>query len=285
MLVKPTTAVFWILPALAYRPRVRGGTAPGRRIDPWVVVVVIVPLVGSAVDATARRDQGGESGYRWLTSWGTSDAGILGGPHSRLHPGGVAGHPPAGRAEQMSACMRSCSCPPAIAAWRALNARLLEAGDSLGWRPATPELLNLYFNHDYYLRSREPGCRHGRRGLGAGWVWGVARPRWLVGVLPCALLLLAWGTLQLGRGYWLRIHGGYDDPQVMPLANEIASHIERRPRRDRRPRLVSGRPLLRPPTWAHGRDYAAQDAALDAIHRDGYRYLLLVDPLTTTSGS
>ena len=66
-------------------------------------------------------------------------------------------------------------------------------------------------------------------------------------------LLLAWGTLELGRGYWLRIHGGYDDLQVMPLASEIAAtHQEHRSGGDGRSRLVPGRPLLRAPAREHG---------------------------------
>jgi 4-amino-4-deoxy-L-arabinose transferase-like glycosyltransferase len=46
MLVKPTTAVFWILPALLYRP-VSPKSARGRRrlVDPWTVVIVGVPIV------------------------------------------------------------------------------------------------------------------------------------------------------------------------------------------------------------------------------------------------
>ncbi len=98
-------------------------------------------------------------------------------------------------------------------------------------------------------------------------------------VLPCAALLLAWGTLELGRGYWLRIHGGYDDPQVMPLASEIASHTSSDD-------LVATVGLDWSPAvlyYAHRRGHMvtshALDASLEAIHRDGYRYLLVADPV------
>ena len=91
-------------------------------------------------------------------------------------------------------------------------------------------------------------------------------------------MLLAWGTLELGRGYWLRIHGGYDDPQVMPLASEIAAHT-------RSDDLVGTVGLDWSPAvlyYAHRRGNMvtahARDAGLDAIHDDGYRYLLVAEP-------
>ena len=65
MLVKPTTAVFWILPALAYRPREQTRADGGRRIDPWLVALVAVPFVAARrLDAARGRDQGGEPGHR-----------------------------------------------------------------------------------------------------------------------------------------------------------------------------------------------------------------------------
>lgn len=137
--------------------------------------------------------------------------------------------------------------------------------------------MNLYVSHDYYPAAISPAIA-ALVGLGCGWVWSVVRPRWLLVVLPCAYLLLAWGTLELGRGYWLRIHGGDDDAQVLPLASEIDAHtnsadlvgivgLDWSPAvlyyARRRGNMVTSR---------------AREAGLDAIHDDGYRYLLVADP-------
>ena len=46
MLVKPTTAIFWLIPALAYRP-----TGPHRialRRDVWSIALLVLPVVGAA---------------------------------------------------------------------------------------------------------------------------------------------------------------------------------------------------------------------------------------------
>ena len=70
MLVKPTTAVFWILPALAYRPRARSRTAPRRRIDPWLVAVVVVPLLAGALwTRHADAIKAASPVTEWLTGW------------------------------------------------------------------------------------------------------------------------------------------------------------------------------------------------------------------------
>ena len=74
--------------------------------------------------------------------------------------------------------------------------------------------------------------------------------------------------------------------QVMPLASELASHTSSDD-------LVATVGLDWSPAvlyYAHRRGHmvtahAAQDAALDAIHRDGYRYLLVTTLFATSSGS
>jgi hypothetical protein len=276
MLVKPTTAVFWILPALAYRPRARSGTAPGRRIDPWIVVVVIVPLLAGALwTRHADAIKAASPVTEWLTGWNLRRWNF-GWSRQRLDP--EAWRVILQRAApNMLGLYALLLVPAAIAAWRSTQRLFWLAIASAVVLPPLI-FMNLYVVHDYYLAAVSPAVA-AVVGLGAGWVWGIVRPRWLVAVLPCAVLLLAWGTLELGRGYWLRIHGGYDDPQIMPLASEIASHTSSDD-------LVATVGLDWSPAvlyYAHRRGHMvtthAQDAALDAIHRDGYRYLLMVDPL------
>ena len=276
MLVKPTTAVFWILPALAYRPRERSGTAPRRRIDPWTVVAVVVPLVAGALwTRHADAIKAASPVTEWLTGWNLRRWNF-GWSRQRLDP-------EAWRVILEQAVPNVLSLytlllvPAAIAAWRSTQRLFWVAVASAAVLPPVV-FMNLYVHHDYYLAAVSPAVA-AVIGLGAGWVWSVVRPRWLVAAVPCAMLLLAWGTLEHGRGYWLRIHGGFDDSQVMPLASEITAHT-------RGNDLVATMGLDWSPAvlyYAHRRGHMvtdhAQDAALDAIHRDGYRYLLMVDPI------
>ena len=282
MLVKPTTAVFWILPALAYRPRTRsGGSAPRRRVDPWIVVVVILPLLAGALwTRHADAIKAASPVTEWLTGWNLRRWNF-GWTRQRLDP--EAWRVILQRAvPNLLGLYVLLLVPAAIAAWRSTQRLFWLAVASAVVLPLLT-FMNLYVVHDYYLAAVSPAVA-AVVGLGVGWVWSVVRPRWLVAALPCAVLLLALGTLQLGRGYWLRIHGGSDDPQVMPLASEIASHTSSDD-------LVATVGLDWSPAvlyYAHRRGHMvtthAQDAALDAIHRDGYRYLLVNDPLRDELG-
>jgi hypothetical protein len=279
--VKPTTAVFWILPALAYRPRDRSKAAPRRRIDPWIVVVVIVPLVAGALwTRHADAIKAASPVTEWLTGWNLRRWNF-GWPRQRLDPD--AWRP---FVEQTVTNMVSLYAlllvPATIAAWRSTQRLFWLAVASAAVLPPLV-FMNLYVVHDYYAVALSPAVA-AIIGLGAGWTWSVVRPRWLVAVLPFAALLLVWGTLHHGRDYWQGIHGGQDDPQVMPLAIEIASHTSRDD-------LVATVGLDWSPAvlyYAHRRGHMvtahAQDAAFDAIHRDRYRYLLMADPLDENLG-
>jgi hypothetical protein len=172
--------------------------------------------------------------------------------------------------------------PAAIAAWRSTQRLFWFAVASAAILPPLV-FMNLYVNHDYYPAAISPAIA-ALVGLGGGWVWFAVRPRWLVAALPFAAVLLAWGTLELGRGYWLRIHGGYDDPQVMPLASEIAAHtatddLVGTVGLDWSPAVLYYARRRGNMVTAH-----ARDAGLDAIHDDGYRYLLVADPQSEDLG-
>ncbi len=110
----------------------------------------------------------------------------------------------------------------AVATWRSPQRRFW-----LGmWLAAIGPLLvftNLYFQHDYYLAAVSPAFA-ALIGLGVGFTLApiAKRPLALVSA-SLVLLVLVYGSLELGRGYWLRIHGADDDPQVLPLARELES--------------------------------------------------------------
>ena len=281
MLVKPTTAVFWILPALAYRPREETRAAGGRRIDPWLVALVAVPLVAAAVwTRHADAIKAASPVTEWLTS-SSLRRWNLGWPGQRIDPSAwysILQH----TVPSLLSLNAVLLVPAAIAAWRSTQRLFWLAVASAVVLPPLV-FMNLYVNHDYYPAAISPAVA-ALLGLGCGWVWAVVRPRWLVAALPCAALLLAWGTLELGRGYWLRIHGGYDDLQVMPLSSEIAAHT-------RSTDLVGTVGLDWSPAvlyYAHRRGNMvtahARDAGLAAIHDDGYRYLLVAEPLREDLG-
>jgi hypothetical protein len=141
---------------------------------------------------------------------------------------------------------------------------------------------NLYFQHDYYLAAVTPAFA-ALAGLGTSYLASLARraPR-TVAVAGGALaaLVLAYGSLEVGRGYWLRIHGAEDDPQVLPLAAEAASLT-------RPDELVAMAGL----TWSPAISYYArrkshmiirenEPRAWDLIREAGSTYLLVGDPET-----
>jgi hypothetical protein len=275
MLVKPTTAAFWILPALAYRPRTPRREAGSRRIDPWLAVLVAIPFVAAAAwTRHADAIKAASPVTEWLTS-SNLQRWNFGWTTQRFDPSAwrvILQH----TVMSLLSLYTPLLVPAAIAGWRSTQRLFWLAVASAAILPPLV-FMNLYVNHDYYPAAISPAIA-ALVGLGGGWVWSVIRPRWLVAALPLAAVLLAWGTLDLGRGYWLRIHGGYDDLQVMPLASEIDAHAASGD-------LVGTVGLDWSPAvlyYAHRRGNMvtahARDAGLDAIHDDGYRYLLVAEP-------
>ena len=274
MLVKPTTAVFWILPALAYRPREREGSAR-RRFDVWTAVVVVLPLLaGMWWTRHADAIKAASPLTEWLTGWNLRRWNF-GWMQQRLDPGvwrvvwEWAG-------PNLLGLFAILLVPAAIAVWRSPQRRFWLAVVSAVVLPPLV-FTNLYFHHDYYLAAVSPAIA-AILGVGGGWVWSTVRPRWLVVVLPVIVLGLAWGTLELGRGYWMRIHGVDDDPQVLPFAAEIAGETQ-----PLEPVLVVG--LDWSPAvlyYAHRRGLMVVDRnrelSYDIAHRDGYRRLFMTDP-------
>lgn len=274
MLVKPTTAVFWILPALAYRPKVT--TQPARRLlrDPWTVVAVVGPLVaGSLWTRHADAIKAASPTTEWMTSWNLRHWNF-GWLEQRFDPavwqillervgGNIVG------------LLGILLLPAIVAAARSRQWPFWAGVASAVFLPPLV-FLNLYFHHDYYLVALSPAFA-AFIGLGAGFVWSHVRGGPYAVLAPVLGLLLVYGSLELGRGYWLRIHGGYEDPQVLPLAREIQSHTKPND-------LVAVDGLDWSPAvlyYAHRRGHMVSahtvDVAYDLIHRDGYRYLVQVD--------
>jgi 4-amino-4-deoxy-L-arabinose transferase-like glycosyltransferase len=275
MLVKPTTAAFWMLPALAYRPPTVPRGSGTRRVDPWLAALVAVPFLAAAAwTRHADAIKAASPVTDWLTS-SNLQRWNFGWTTQRFDPSAwhaILQH----TVPNLLSLYTLLLVPAAIAGWRSTQRLFWLAVASAAVLPPLV-FMNLYVNHDYYPAAISPAIA-ALVGLGGGWVWSVVRPRWLVAALPLAALLLAWGTLELGRGYWLRIHGGYDDPQVMPLAREIDAHTASAD-------LVGTVGLDWSPAvlyYAHRRGNMvtghARDAGLDAIHDDGYRYLLVASP-------
>ncbi len=276
MLVKPTTAVFWILPALAYRPEGRPRPPRRLRFDPWTVVAVVVPLAaGSLWTRHADAIKAASPTTEWMTSWNLRywNFGWL---EQRFDP--AVWQLLLERTGANVVGLYGILLLPAIVAAARSRQRLFWLG--IASAALFPPLVftNLYFHHDYYLVGISPAVA-AFVGLGAGDVWRrLHGHRSIALVLPVLGLLLAYGSLELGRGYWLRIHGGYEDPQVLPLAREIQSHTKPDD-------LVAVDGLEWSPAvlyYARRRGHMVSantvDVAYDLIHRDGYRFLMQVNP-------
>ena len=277
MLVKPTTAVFWIAPALAYRPETPEPVSR-RRIRIWTAVLVFVPIA-AAVLWTRHADavKAASPTTAWLTSGALQDwnLGTLGqrfDPDTwvvigkRLVPN-VLG--PSGVLLLIAA---------ALATAGAIHRRFW-----LGiWLAAlAPPLVftNLYAAHDYYLAAVSPAFA-ALVGLGAGRVWSaLRRSRSAQAVAVAAALVLVYFTLELGRGYWLRIHGAEDDPAVLPLARQIDAYTVEGDLIGVAGLDWSPAVLYYAHRWGHMAVAATeQSIAYDLMHEQGYRYFLSADP-------
>ena len=95
--------------------------------------------------------------------------------------------------------------PAAIAVWRSPQWRFWLGIASAAVLPVLV-FMNLYVAHDYYLVAVSPAVA-ALVGLGAGKLWSVVRPRWLVAALPLVAVALAWSTVELKADYWSRIDG------------------------------------------------------------------------------
>ncbi|HUG64667.1 MAG TPA: glycosyltransferase family 39 protein, partial [Gaiellaceae bacterium] len=276
MLVKPTTALFWILPALAHRPESARET-DRRRIRIGAAALIALPLV-AALAWTRHADSIKQAGptTAWLTSgalreWNfgtieqrfdltTWDVVLSRIGHTVLGAAGVM---------LLAVAIVATVSSPQRRFWASI------------WLAAVAPMLvftNLYFLHDYYLAAISPALA-ALVGLSADFIATRLPNKPAVAAAGVVLAgFLAYTTLDLGRSYWLRIHGSEDDPTVMPLAGQISAHT-------RPGELVATDGLDWDPAvlyyarrWGHMVTGHTRDVAFDLIRSDDYRYLVVHDP-------
>jgi hypothetical protein len=208
MLVKPTTGIFWIVPALAWRTPGARRAHEWRRslLSPTLAAIVGIPILLALIwtrhaDAVkdahaATRILTSENLESWnfgtldqrevLSNWGTiwnRFADWVVGPALALLP------------------------VSAIAAWRS-GQRWFWLAIALAVVLPPAVFFNLYVVHDYYLVAVTPAAA-ALVGLGAGWLWSRlpgARAR-AIGV-ACVAVLLFW-TLDTTSGYWKFAYSDY----------------------------------------------------------------------------
>jgi 4-amino-4-deoxy-L-arabinose transferase-like glycosyltransferase len=223
MLVKVTTAAFWVLPLLAYRTtasRARGFR--GGLLHPATVAVVVVPFV---LETLWNRHADNIKGAHPETAWLTSSAlhrwnfGTL---HQRLDP--HVWLTILFRIELID--FAGIGIVLLVLAALAVS----RSGQFLFWLAIAGTVLlpiltftNLYQAHDYYLIAVSPGLA-ALFGVGAGAAMARFEPvRERVAVLVLALVW-AVGGLWLQHWYWGPIYDRVSDPGgYRSLANELAA--------------------------------------------------------------
>ncbi len=225
LLVKPTTAVFWILPALLYRPASGspGAQRSGRlRVDPVVVALVAVPIL--AMLAWTRHADGIKAASP-ATSFLTSEAlrtWNFGTWAQRLDPD--TWWTVARRTGLWITGLGALLLP--FAAVSVTRSRQWPFWVGVAGAAILPPIVftNLFVVHDYYLCAVLPALA-AFLGLGAGWL--IERiPRGWAGTAAVAgatllVVVVAYATTQ---SYWRPIYDAVSDPEeVLPLADEIRS--------------------------------------------------------------
>ena len=268
MLVKPTTAVFWILPALLTdrgRAAERGGAGSGLAASRVAVPLLAAALWTRHADAIKAASPVTEwlTGWnlrRWNFGWPASDS-------IRVRWKVILQHAVPNLISLYGRAAR-----PRGDRGLAVSAVALLAGDRERGRAARARLHEPLRRPRLLPRRREPGRRGPRR---------AGRRRAVV----CRAASLARGGAALCRGGAGLGHGRARDgllvadprrlrrPIVMPLAREIAAHTGADDPCGRWG--WTGRPQCSTTRTAAGHMVidACPDVAFDLIHRDGYRYL------------
>ena len=280
MLVKPTTAVFWIIPALAYRPVLARKEGSRTRERVWLVVLVLLPIAASGLwTRHADAIKAANPNTAWLTSTELA-RWTFGSRSQRLDPavwGTVGGRVAAHVIGIAGVAML------AVAAVALLRSTQRWFWLGIVTAAVLPPLVytNLYVIHDYYLAAVSPAFA-ALLGLGAGFLWRLV-PRDLLaqGVLVAAGLLLVSSTFALDRGYWRSVYMDDPDPETLTLARELDERTQPGDRiavvgLDWSPAVLY---------YAHREGLMVVDAfaraAYESIHRDAYRHLLVAYPSDT----
>ena len=279
MLVKPTTAVFWLLPPLLYRPRsdVVGRSTGRRRALASTVVLALVPLATAWLWARhADAIKAASPPTAWLTSgelvdWNfgslaqRSNSGVREQIYQRVFdlvigPGGVA--------------------MLAVAVVAAVRSAQAMFWLSIGLAAVLPPLVftNLYWQHDYYFIAISPALA-ALIGLGAGFLWQLL-PRHPVVLVSASLvgLALAYGTVDGDREYWHVIKIDDPDTAIPAYAREVAGNTLPADRVGLVGLDWSPAVLYYARRWGHMVVSGNEDLSYDDIHEDGYRYLFVANP-------
>ena len=188
VLVKPTTALFWIIPGLAYRPSTREG-ARRRRFDPLTMVAIGVPLAALALwTRHADRIKAASPITEWLTS-GNLRRWNHGWVRQRLD--GDMWWLILERLPTVVGLFGILLLPAIVAGVRSRQRWFWLGIVSAAVLPPLV-FMNLYVHHDYYLVGVSPALA-ALVGLGAGWLWSIVRPGFRIVAVPLAMLILAWG--------------------------------------------------------------------------------------------
>jgi hypothetical protein len=277
LLVKPTTAVFWIVPALAYQPEGHVGTSD-RRKQLGTALLVALPLAAAfAWTRHADAIKAANETTAWLVST-ELHAWNFGSLSQRLDP------------HTWEVIVGRRLVPTVLGlGWILMlvvsvmaTARAHQRRFWLGmWFAAVAPILvftNLHFRHDYYLAAVTPALAS-LAGLGAGFLWArlsSAAPVLRAAAVGLALVLVL-GTIELSRGYWSLIDEAKDS-RVLELARELDGLTSS-------DELVAVAAYDWDPTLLYyarrwGETVTDRDETLGyARVRDGnYRYLFVVEP-------
>jgi len=279
MLVKPTTAAFWLLPALGYRTTNPRATSRGRTAA-VLALLVLVPLAATALwTRHADAIKVASPVTDWLTSseledWNFGslsqrfDRGVWGVIVGRVvvHVIGLAGV--ALLAVALVALARSVQ-------------RLFWVGVVLAG--ALPPLVftNLYLVHDYYLAAVTPALA-ALLGLAAGFIWRHLPPKAPIRAVAAVTgLLLAASTVGFDHAYWRHAWDDEPDPATLALARQLARVSEP----DDRIGVIgldwSPAVLYYADRWGLMIVDQREAEALDALHRERYHRVLVRQPEET----
>ena len=279
MLVKPTTAAFWLLPALGYRTTNPRATSRGRTAA-VLALLVLVPLAATALwTRHADAIKAANPVTDWLTSseledWNFGslsqrfDRGVWGVIVGRVvvHVIGLAGV--ALLAVAFVALARSAQ-------------RLFWVGVVLAG--ALPPLVftNLYLVHDYYLAAVTPALA-ALLGLAAGFIWRHLPPKAPIRAVAAVTgLLLAASTVGFDHAYWRHAWDDEPDPATLALARQLARVSEP----DDRIGVIgldwSPAVLYYADRWGLMVVDQREAEALDALHRERYHRVLVRQPEET----
>ena len=279
MLVKPTTAVFWVIPALAYRPTSR---TDRRRLGAvlGLTILVLVPLAAAwmwtrhadAIKAASPTTQ-------WLTSSALQEW-TLGTLAQRLEVGVIVVR----LVNSLLWLAGLVLLAVAVVAAVRSSQRLFWLG--IGLAAVLPPLVftNLYLVHDYYLAALTPAVA-ALIGLGVGHVWRLLpREPLVLGLAAVAALLLVSSTLVLGHSYWQHIATDDPDPRTLDLAREVQTHTQPNDRVGVAGLDWSPAVLYYANRWGLMVVEGDERVAYDAMHANDYRYLLVDNPLEADLG-